>query len=66
MSELQNQNNHTNSETDLKFPQINNGQRTDSGNGLARKESFEPRNKSQGPAASFGKTPFAAKKERLE
>lgn len=46
MSKLNNQNNHTNSETDLKFPQINNGQRTDSGNGLARKESFEPRNKS--------------------
>lgn len=65
MSELQN--NMQNSDADLKFPQIGNGQRGDSANnGLQRKESFEPRNKSQGPSGSYGKTPFVAKKERLE
>lgn len=62
MSELQQQ--HA-SDAELKFPQINNGQRTESGNGLARKDSFEPRNKSQGQNG-FGKTPFVAKKERLD
>ena len=55
-----------NSEAELKFPQINNGQRGDSatGGGLARKDSFEPRNKSGGPG--MGKSAFVAKKERLE
>lgn len=33
---------------------------------MTRKDSYEARGKSQGPTANFGKTPFAAKKERMD
>jgi hypothetical protein len=54
------------SETDLKFPQINSSQRNGTAGDMEQQASYEPRNKSQGPTQSFGKTPFVAKKERLE